>query len=59
MHFIDFDNSMFRYLKYVVIKGIIVYGRAPSKIFCLAKLCGVEVIAFESDFGLSHKKEVG
>lgn len=39
-------------------KTVIVYGKAPRNIFCLAKLCGVEILPFESDFSLSHKKEV-
>lgn len=39
-------------------KNIIVYGRAPEKLFCLAKMFGINIIQFESNFGLSHKKEV-
>ena len=30
----------------------------PDKIFCLAKMYGVKLIPFESEFALSHKKEV-
>lgn len=39
-------------------KTVIVYGRMPDKIFCLAKMYGVKLIQFESEFALSHKKEV-
>ncbi len=39
-------------------KRIIVYGRASERLFCIARLYGIEVMSFESDFGLSHKKEV-
>lgn len=39
-------------------KTVIVYGRAPERLFCIARLYGVEVILYESDFGLSHKREV-
>ena len=38
-------------------KTVIVYGRAPDRLFCIAKLYGVDIIAFESNFGISHKKE--
>ena len=39
-------------------KTVIVYGRAPEKLFCIARLYGAKIIAFESNFGLTHKKEV-
>ena len=39
-------------------KTVIVYGRMPDKIFCLAKMQGIELIPFESEFSLSHPKEV-
>ena len=39
-------------------KTVLVYGRMPDKIFCLAKLYGVELVQFESEFSLSHQKEV-
>ena len=39
-------------------KAVIVYGRMPDKIFGLAKMQGIELIQFESEFSLSHKKEV-
>ncbi len=39
-------------------KTVIVYGRMPDKIFCLAKIQGVKLISFESEFSLSHPKEV-
>lgn len=39
-------------------KTVIVYGRMPDKIFCLANMQGIELIPFESEFSLSHKKEV-
>lgn len=39
-------------------KTIIVYGRMPDKIFCLAKMSGISLLPFESEFSLSHKKEV-
>lgn len=39
-------------------KNIIVYGRMPDKIFCLAKMYGINLIQFESEFALSRKKEV-
>ena len=39
-------------------KTVIVYGRMPDKIFCLAKMYGIKLIPFESEFSLSHKKEV-
>lgn len=55
----QFINGFDYVLQRLCPKTVIVYGHAPSKIFCLAKLYGVEIIAFESDFGLSHKKEVG
>ena len=37
---------------------VIVYGRMPDKIFCLARMYGIELIPFESEFGLTHKKGV-
>ena len=39
-------------------KTVIVYGRMPDKIFCLAKIQGINLIQFESEFSLSHLKEV-
>ena len=39
-------------------KTVIVYGRMPDKIFNLARMQGVELIQFESEFSLSHPKEV-
>lgn len=39
-------------------KTIIVYGRMPDKIFCLAKMYGINLLQFESEFALSHKREV-
>ena len=39
-------------------KTIIVYGRMPDKIFNLAQMYGIELIHFESEFSLSHRKEV-
>lgn len=39
-------------------KTVIVYGRMPDKIFNLAKMQGVKLIPFESEFGLSRKKGV-
>ena len=39
-------------------KNIVVYGRMPDKIFCFAKLYGINLIPFESEFSLSHKMEV-
>lgn len=37
---------------------VIVYGRMPDKIFCLAKMYGINLLPFESEFALSHKKGV-
>ena len=37
---------------------VIVYGRMPDKIFGLARMYGVNLIPFESEFSLSHKKGV-
>jgi hypothetical protein len=37
---------------------IIVYGRMPQKIFCLAEMFGIELIRLVSEFELSHKKGV-
>lgn len=39
-------------------KTVLVYGRMPDKIFCLAKMYGVALVQFESEFSLSHQKEV-
>ena len=39
-------------------KTVIVYGRMPDRIFNLAKMQGIELIPFESEFSLSHSKEV-
>lgn len=39
-------------------KTVIVYGRMPDKIFCIARMYGINLIPFESEFSLSHKKEV-
>ena len=39
-------------------KNVIVYGRMPDKIFGLARMYGINVISFESEFSLSHKKGV-
>lgn len=38
-------------------KNIIVYGRMPDKIFCLAKMYGINLMRFESEFALIHRKE--
>lgn len=40
-------------------KTVIVYGRIPDKIFCLARLYGIELICFESEFAQTHKKGGG
>lgn len=37
---------------------IVVYGRLPDKIFNLARMQGIQLIPFESEFGVSHKREV-
>ena len=39
-------------------KTVIVYGRMPDKIFGLARMYGINLLPFESEFGLSHKKGV-
>ena len=39
-------------------ENIIVYGRMPDKIFCIAKMYGINLVQFESEFAASHKKEV-
>lgn len=39
-------------------KTIIVYGRMPDKIFNIAQMYGIQLIQFESEFGLSYHKEV-
>ena len=39
-------------------KTVLVYGRMPDKIFCLAQMYGVALVQFESEFSLSHQKEV-
>lgn len=39
-------------------KNIIIYGRMPDKIFCLARLYGINLICFESEFAQTHKKGV-
>ena len=39
-------------------KIVIVYGRMPDKIFGLARMYGINLIPFESEFSLSHQKEV-
>lgn len=45
-------------LKVLKPKNIVVYGRMPDKIFRHAKVYGINLIHFESEFSLSHKKEV-
>ena len=57
------EKRMFiRGLDYVVMElnpeNIIVYGRMPDKIFCIAKMYGINLVQFESEFAASHKKEV-
>lgn len=39
-------------------KTVLVYGRMPDKIFNMARMYGIELIAFESEFSLSRKKGV-
>lgn len=39
-------------------KTVIVYGRMPDKIFCLARMSGVKLICFESEFARTHKEGV-
>lgn len=39
-------------------KTVIVYGRMPDTIFCLARMYEIELICFESEFAQTHKKEV-
>ena len=39
-------------------KTVIVYGRMPDKIFNLAKMYGICLIPFESEFSLSNKRGV-
>lgn len=60
---LEYKKLFMRGIDYVIQKlspkRIIVYGRAPERLFCIARLYGIEIVAFESDFGLSHKKEVG
>ena len=55
-------NMFIRGFDYVINKlkpkTVIVYGCMPDKIFALAKMQGVCLIPFESEFSLSHKKEV-
>lgn len=38
-------------------KNVVVYGRMPDKIFALAKMQGVQLISFESEFSLSRHRE--
>lgn len=37
---------------------VIVYGNMPDRIFSLAKKQGVKLMQFESEFSLSHSKEM-
>lgn len=37
---------------------VIVYGKAPDKIFSIAKMQGINIVHFESEFALTHKKGV-
>ena len=39
-------------------KNVLVYGRMPDRIFGLARMYGIKLIPFESEFGLSHRKGV-
>ena len=39
-------------------KNIVVYGRMPDKIFCLAKMYRIKLIHFESELAAAHKKGV-
>ena len=39
-------------------KTIIIYGAMPERIFNVVKNQGIKLIQFESEFSLSHKKEV-
>ncbi len=39
-------------------KTVIVYGRMPDKIFCLAKLYNINLIRYASNYELTHKREV-
>ena len=38
-------------------KNVIVYGRVPDRIFCLARMQRINILPFESRFGLSRNKE--
>ena len=38
-------------------KNVVVYGRVPDRIFCLARMYRINILYFESKFGLSHKTE--
>ena len=55
-------NMFIRGFDYVINKlkpkTVIVYGRMPDKIFNLAQMQGINLIPFESEFSLSHKKGV-
>ena len=39
-------------------KVVVVYGRMPDKIFGLARMYGINLFSFESEFALSHSKGV-
>lgn len=56
-----YKNEFIAGLDYVVEKlrpkNIVVYGSAPSKIFCLAKMFGINVLQFDSQFNRTHKRE--
>ena len=55
-------NMFIKGFDYVINKlkprTVIVYGCMPNKIFALAKMLGIRLIHFESEFSLSHPKEV-
>ena len=39
-------------------KAIVVYGSAPDSIFAKYRNSGIEILQFDSEYALSHKKEV-
>lgn len=57
---VDDKNRFIDGFDYIVEKleprTVIVYGRAPGKIFNLAQMKGINIISFESEFGKTHRK---
>lgn len=53
---INFIDGLDYTIQKLTPKNIVVYGRIPEKLFCIARMYNTNIMQFESEFALAHKE---